>query len=537
MDSACRNEGSAFFSNLPALVVDGFSASSGVGAGWMPVGYELDAFTGVGLATGAHSPAGVLTLDLKLTGWHRLHIAHNPVVRIWLEGETGYRELPGDSSTVGETEALCADFTSRRVCLAPVRGADCSREVTVFYLRAEPCAPPSAGHRNLVATNDGHGVFCHGIDAPEDLRRYLVPFRDSDFFRILWGTYGGGPLTLKPGSRFTDLDARLKEDAYYYDRDRVYGRSLFRMKEAGIDPLAVVRQATRAYGLELHYYFRMAAFYGPFPHVRWTTRFFAEHPEWRCRDEHGREVNMISYAFPGVQDYVLAYFEELLDYDPDGLCLAFNRGLPLMICEAPVIEAFRKRHGRAPRLPEECDTPEFQAVRFDLLAGFVERANRLVAKRGKALSCIVPRDFARSRQLGLDIEMMTRKGLFESVMVGAGHRDDPALAADLAPVLALKSGGTRVYGGGSSVRAHGGAWMCDFPEQARRMSAILDAGLDGGFVWDADVQGRNWPAWKQFGNRKVLERIMQGAWPKAQEHETRRIHDLVVGRYNPWHAY
>ena len=126
--------------------------------------------------------------------------------------------------------------------------------------------------------------------------------------------------------------------------------------------------------MELHFYHRMSAFYGPFPHVGANKKFFLAHPEWRCRDEFGQTLNFMSYAYPQVQDYVLAYFDELLDYDPEGLCLAFNRGLPLMICEEPVIEAYRKKYGHAPRLPEEVDTPELQAVKAELLADFVARA-------------------------------------------------------------------------------------------------------------------------------------------------------------------
>lgn len=528
-----------WLTNVPALAGDTFQPATGLGAGWVPVDYELDDFAGVALATGAYSPAEPLALTLGLTGWHRLHVAHNPAVRIWLEGEAGYREVPGDLSTIRDTEALCADFTDRRICIAPVHGQDRAHPLTLFYFRAEPCDGPPRQHCNLVATNDGHGVCCQGLDTARDLYRWLYPFRDSDFFRVLWGVYGGGPLTLRPDSPFPDLDARLEEDGLYSVGDAVFARSLRRLRAAGVDPLAVVREATREYGLDLHYYFRMSAFYGPFPHLNWNTRFFREHPEWHCRDEHGNAVQLLSYAFPEVQDYVLSFFEELLEYDPDGICLAFNRGLPLMICEAPVIEAFRQRHGRAPRLPEEVNAPELDRVRHELLAGFVERVRQRTAAHGKALSCIVPREFERNLRLGLDIGLLAERGLFESVMVGAGHGDDLSLATELGPVTALKgrSPNTRIFCGGSKSPGHGAAWRCDSPEQARRMSAILDAGLDGGFVWDAEVEGPDWNLWKRFGDREVLDRVMRGQVLEARAHATRRIHDLAVGRYNPWHAY
>lgn len=529
------------FTNLPEHVVGGFRPAAGPGAGWIPFAIKLDDFEGVGLATGAHSPAGELVLDLGLKGWHRLRIAHNPALRLWLDGETGYCEQPGDPSAVRDMVLPAADFTGRRLHIAPVRGADRSLEARIFMIEAEPCDGPAVNHRNLIVTNDGHGVFYHGLDTARDLYRHIYPFREGDFFRMVWGVYGGCILSMRPDAKAAESPLR-SDDGSFRDGDWIFNRSLRRLKEAGTDPLAVVRDATREYGLELHYYLRMSAFYGPFPMMDWTTRFFGEHPEWRCRDEHGAGVNFMSYAYPGVQDRVLAYIDELLDYEPDGICLAFNRGLPLMLFEAPVIEAYRKKHGRTPNLPEECDTPELQTVRHELLAGFVEKVRRLCDRRGKALSCIVPRDFVRNRLFGLDAGLLVDRGLVESVMVGSGHGDNPALNDDNDALKALharaRPGGIKVYGGGSNA-VHGMGWVNgDLRARAQRMAGFLDAGLDGGWFWDAEhVIGCEWEAMRRFGDRGTLERILRGEWPRKSVHDTLAIHDLVVGRYNPWHAY
>lgn len=534
-------DGQIYFTNLPELVVGDFQPASGPGEGWISFHVGLDELSGVGLATGARSPAGELVLDLGLKGWHRLHVAQNPAIRMWLEGETGYCEMPGDPATMREHAFCAADFTGRRLHIAPVRGDERSQELSLFYLRAEPCDGPGKNHRNLIVTNDGHGVFYYGMDTPRDIYRHVYPFREGDFFRMVWGVYGGGPFSLRPDTKVAENPLR-PDTGSFGAGDWTFNRSLERLQAAGADPLAVVRQATREYGLELHYYIRMSAFYGPFPHMQWTTRFFKDNPQWRCRDEFGQTVNFISYAYPQVQDHMLAYFDELLDYEPEGLCLAFNRGLPLMICEEPVIEAYKSKHGRTPKLPDEVDTPELLSSRHELLADFVERAARLAEKRGKTLSCVVPRDFEHNRLFGLDAELLVRRGLVTTIMVGAGHGDDPALNADLAPLQALKTAGNqsgvKVYGGGSN-GVHGLAWVNgDMQTRARYMAAILDAGLDGGWFWDAEeVIGLEWEAMRRFGDRAMLDRIVQGDWPEPSTRQTRSIHDLVVGRYNPWNAF
>ncbi|MFA6568192.1 MAG: hypothetical protein WCS96_08275 [Victivallales bacterium] len=537
METTRTINGQIYFTNLPALVVGGFKPAIGPGAGWIPLNIGLDSFSSVGLATGANSPAETLVLDLGLKGWYRLHVGHNPGIRIWLDGEPGYCELPGDPSIVRDIPFPASDFTGRRLHIAPVRGAEKAQEVKLFYLRAEPCDGPAVNHHNLIATDDGHGVFWRGMDAPRDIYRHVYPFRNSDFFRLVWGVYGGGPLSMCPNAKAAESPIR-PDETHLVAGERVFCRSLQRLQAAGADPLAVVRQATREYGLELHYYVRMSAFYGPFPHQCWTKRFFTEHPEWRCRDEFDQTLNFMSYAYPQVQERMLAYFDELLDYEPEGICLAFNRGLPLMICEEPVIEAYRRKYGRTPKLPEEVDTPELQEVRHELLAGFVEKVRSLVEKRGKALSCIVPRDFEHNRLFGLDASLLVRRGLVESVMVGAGHGDNPALNSDLDPLRKLKALGTKVYGGGSNA-IYGMAWVNgDLKARARQMASILDAGLDGGWLWDAEqVIGYEWEAMRSFGDRTMLDKIIRGEWPVKSTHETLSIHDLVVGRYNPWNAY
>lgn len=181
-------------------------------------------------------------------------------------------------------------------------------------------------------------------------------------------------------------------------------------------------------------------------------------------------------------------------------------------------------------------------MRHELLADFVARVQEMAAQRGKVVSCIVPRDFDHNRLFGLDVDLLVQSGLVESVQVGAGHGDDPALNDDLEPMRALKAlggkNGVRIYGGGSNA-VHGMAWVTgDLKARAQRMANILDAGLDGGWFWDAEnIFNLHWQAHRRFGDRETLVRIIDGQWPPSTSRQTLAIHDLTVGRYNPWHAY
>lgn len=536
-NAVCQNN-DIWFTDIPAMVQGKFETASGPGTGWYSFEYELEHTKGIGLMTGARSPAAELVLHLGLTGTHILHIGQNPNLRVWLDGDTGYCELPGNRSCVTDNALPAMDLTGKNLHIAPVRSSFDASEVTLFYIRAEPCSTPPKQHKNLIITNDGHGVFCKGLDGPDDLYKHLYPFKNSDVFRIIWGTYGGSVLTADPKSKYNDLLSRNNDQAFYH-RDSIYNDSLKKFVDQHADPLAVVRKITREYGLELHYYIRMSAHYGPFPHIEWTTQFFKDNPQLRCKTEQGDFVNILSYAYKEVQDYMLGFFEELLAYQPDGLCLAFNRGLPLMICEQPVLDAYKARYGRYPSLPEDCDSPQMLELRNDLLMQFIQRVRQLTDKHNKALSCIVPRDFEHNKLMGLDVQKLADQKLFESIMIGAGHGDDPALNADFEPVIKLKNVETKIYAGGSSSRAHGMAWdPNNLQARAQHMANIHDANLDGGWVWDAEAHNLyDMHSLRQFGNRQKLDQIIQGTWPDLKKHQTRKIHDLVVGRYNPWHAY
>lgn len=526
------------FSNLPSLICGELKFAKGPGEGWIPFDYELDSFSGKGLATGAYSTAGEIILNLGLKGRYCLYIAFNPVIRVWLDGDNGYYQVKGSPHNVRDYFCFEADFTNKRLHISPVRSEFEKKQIIVFYIRAIPCKE-FVSRRNLIATNDGHCLFRDGLDSYKDLYRYLLPLKDSDFFRIVWGVYGGGLLNMKE-SKVADR-IPWPESACFYEGAWAFNRSLQNLLEKGYDCLGLVRQITNEIGLELHFYFRVGAFYWPFPLHGYTSSFYKKNPQWHCIDEYGNRVRRISYAFPEVQEAILEYFNELLEYNPDGLCLAFNRGLPLMICEKPVIEAFEKTYGRKPKLPDEVDSPDMLSVRHSLLAEFVEKVHKLVHPNGKVLSCIIPRDFERNLLFGLDIEQLVKRGFFESVLVGAGHKDDPEINMDLEPVKRIKKIGTRIYPGGSCVDAHGGAWkQQDTIARASFMSKILDSGFDGAYFWDIDQvveTGTEWEVIRQFGHREVLDEIMNKRFPVIRYHETRKIYDLIVDRYNPWNAY
>jgi hypothetical protein len=347
-------------------------------------------------------------------------------VRVWLDGEKGFREFhtAHGGAKIQEARLHAADLTGKRLHLAPIpatRYRHTDAHTFLAYIRAvKSDHAPKRGTRNLIASNDGYSwIALDGCTSVRDVTKQFTPYRDSDYFRMLWGPLGAD-LTGGHRSR-VGTTMSFNPRGAYRRCDREFAASIKRMLSGGGDILKTAVASARDVGMEIQFYIRPEAFYCPFPYDDvFASKFFLKNPRWRCRDEFGREVYRMSYAYPQVQEHMLAYIAELLRYKPDGICLAFNRSLPMMICEPPVLDAFAKKHGRAARLPEDCDSPEMLAVRYEILGGFIERLHALLDKRKMSLSCIADLNNDHAKLMGLDIEALAARGLIESACV-AGY--------------------------------------------------------------------------------------------------------------------
>ncbi len=525
--------------DLPARVVGGFTGARGVGEGWVPVSWETAELRGTGLSAGSCSGALALSLELGLRGPHILHLAlgSHTGLRVWFDGEPGYREFITHHGGMAFQECPLhgADLTGRRLHIA-LKDDQRPSPAWLGYLRAEPWDGPRVQARNLIATNDGFSwVAGNGLQSVRDVSRFFTPFRDSDFGLMLWCPTGAD----FTGCHRTRVGTCARTDTLHAFRecDRRHAGQFAALLASGGDLLAAAVENARSVGMAIHFYIRMEAFKGPFPWEHaFTSRFYEERPEWRCRDEHGDEIARMSYAFAGVQEHMLAYFEELLDYQPDGLCLAFNRGLPMMIAEEPVLAEFELRQGRRPRLPDEIDSDGMIAARTTLMTGFFERVKALLDRRGRELSCIVKPDETFNRTCGLDIEALAERGIFSTICVhnGGFNAEQSGVHQSLFWRRLRDSGRARIYPNG-----WGGSY--DHAETARFLrDNVFGQGFAGGFFWDVDNLSENpynWHVIGRGGTPTFLEDVVSGKIPSPTINPLTRVQGVKLGRYNPKSSY
>jgi hypothetical protein len=527
------------FTELPSLVVNGLHSARGVGEGWVAFDYETPQCSGTGLAAGAESGAGDLVLDLKLQGEQRLYFALGAKcsLRVWLTGDKLYREFRTEhgGNRLQECSYHVGEMDGKKLHIAIERGTEC-RPTLLAYIRAEAQAPHRSA-RNLIGTNDGFSwIALRGIDSPRDVGRYFAPLRNSDFFRILFGPMGADV----SGCHATQVGtvAPLQATHAFRSCDRNYALERAKYQEAGHEEiLAAAVSSARAAGVEIHFYVRPEAFMAPFPlDGAFLSQFFVDHPQWRCKDEFGEEIGRLSYAYPAVQQHMLEYFEELLQYDPDGLCLAFNRSLPLMICEEPVLQECERLSGSRPRLPAEVDSPAMVAARASLMTQFLRRVHALLQKQGKVLSVIVPANEELMRTSGLDLPALVEEGLLESICIHSGgfHALQSSLSETPFWSRLQTIGKTRIYPngwGGSYDHAEAAAFLAE---------TVFEPGYTGGFFWDTENlcdNPYNWEAVRRGGTKEYLEGAQAGTVPLPKFVEITSIQGMKLGRYSPHASY
>ena len=519
--------------DLPQRIVGVFEPARGAGEGWIPVTWETAESSGIGLAAGANSGASELVLDLDLEGRHILHFALSAQtsLRVWQEGENSYREFSTQhgGENLQECRMHAQDWTNKKLCISLKTGFS-PKPTFLAYIRAEPEREKYCSARNLVATNDGWSwIALDGIESARDVRSFFAPLRDSDFGLMLWAPVGADV----SGCHNTKIGTFLPTQPTYAFRqcERDSAQSLAAYTQSDEPEILVAAvEAARAADVKIHFYIRPEAFFAPFPLDEYfASQFFIEHPELRCRDEFGDEIMRLSYAFPQVQDHMIAYCEELLQYSPDGLCFAFNRSLPMMICEEPVCAEFEKQNNRRPKLPEEVDSPEMIAARETLMNGFFERVRQILSSRGLQFSCMVSPDEELNRNSGLDLQGLAQRGIFDVICVHDGGFHAQSTPVTQNPFWNELKNKTRVY-----LNGFGGSY--DHVEAAQFLKEVFDAGFAGGFFWDTENLSQNpynWEMVQRGGTREYLESEIETPRITALT----RVQGTKLGRYNPQKSY
>ena len=508
-------------SDLAALV-DPAGLSDSEANAWRAIPYESVRFPGVMLADGGGTELPPITIRFDQEGPYRIHLGlyggyGYPVVRVKLSGDAEIQtvEVPADmrKETVHDSSVYIHEVAWKDAALdgqsVVLEAANTPTDFPagLAFIRLEPIdaiggdpipkeapqpspEPPTGIDASrkvaypMAITEDGHGIFGETLHAsPEDLVKPFDKIPDGSCLRmLLWGN-GEADICNYP----TKVGNEREFSGFRTDWYARWNQNAENWKQDGWDSMQVMREYTRKRGWELHVYIRMEAFKSPFPWDKMVhSEFFDAHPEYHCLDRHGQRISRLSYAYPKVQEHMLALIKEIAGYDPDGVCFCFIRGVPLVHYEPIVVEGFKKKYGVDPRELGETDARwlDYQA---EVITAFMKRA-RGVLKPGQRLSAIVPGTRFDCERWGLDVARWLKDGVVDDLFPTGQvfnkrdvHLDSPE-NLDFAYFSHLE-GRERIrlmplLYPWTKFQSNYGGWRAD-------MTSFLDQGADGYIAWDS----------------------------------------------------
>ena len=523
-------------------------SDSAAHAAWRVIDYRCDQLAGNAIVAGDETEAPQVAVPLGAAGWHAISVGawrpkgwylydSVPELLVRLFGDETFtivrlpmRPRPEDPVsgwhdwTGGEELSECfwkiADLSGRDLEVGQPSWLETAREGTAI----RRCSPASLAYVKLVPLTDaevqavqtdsapslplyGHNdVMLTRSRSPEELRRHLEPFADSDFTRIYWeGAMGDLAQYFRTRNRTPEAPGR---DDFFNAFGRDEAASWRHWRALGEDPMQVAAEACHGHGLEFHVCHRLGGFRLPPVHDFWDhgDSLYRLHPEWHGRDIDGNPTPRLSFAFPEVRRHVIDTFGEMASYGVDGVCLLFNRRHPLVEYEQPVLDGYRAQQERDPRELAAND-PTWLSYRASVLTRFIQELRETLAL---PITAIVMSDEQENLANGLEPRAWVEGGLVDTLVpyTDLPEWNHTALAwqrpESLRPYAAM-TGSTACTLAPCFNPAEMNA------AEYRHMAANLAAqGADAFFFWWADVgalvnYGPEWSAARRLGHVEEIE--------------------------------
>jgi hypothetical protein len=476
-------------------------------------------------------PDATIRLAARLSDDSAFSILHVPEI------EGGWTTHAADSEQFTELFWKVADLTDQQLELRQISwrvtptnapGAVQGSDATVAYIKLVPLSDDEVQSvhadraniqtRRLFAHNDAHGPhWLYRLTDADSVRRELEPYRHTDFSRIYWEFAAGDRTNYlskigKPPTCDNAQDFGRQGDRFVAESWRIF-------RDTGVDPLSIAVEHAHDVGLELHASYRVAGFHEPppLPDLH-DASYFAANPEQRGTDRRGRRTPRISYAHPEARAYVLSLFREVASFDIDGVCMFFNRRMPVLEYEPELIRGFKERYGQDPR---DLDTRDerWLAFRSETLTAFMreiratldEEAEKQNRSTRIAVSAIVTGFAAENLLYGIDTPTWVGEGLVDTLIPYSAHpswgstRDSWTDPEEVRPWVQLTSStGTRLA---PNVMPRG----LSSAEYRRRAGGLYDAGVKNLYFWDTSPhKPGSWEGLRRLGHIDEIQ-----AWRAA----------------------
>lgn len=305
---------------------------------WKMVPFATAAMKGTALSIYSATNPPVVKLPLAERGWHAVYVGLATTsggfniggngIKAKLSDEPVFKRMANNLALLKNRRAVIqecfltvAELNGQSVEIAPMPGLP----ATVCYVKVVPMTDAEvkgsrtqSQQRTSIATFDGHSwIWPFKPTTAEELAEEFRGYEETDIGKW-WFQVTGADLVCYPSKAGTyagEGTVDFPSGAY-----ATYTKSLETLFKKGVNPLKVARDAAKAQGAEFHVMLRPAGWAGSMPYEEtFNSKFFYEHPEWRCFDRDGTPTFFMSYANPEVRRHLMEIFRETLELQPEGV--------------------------------------------------------------------------------------------------------------------------------------------------------------------------------------------------------------------------
>ncbi len=507
--------------DLPQRVIGGKVSTIDRKGHWRVIEYELEKI-GAGRALVGSQPGferdpttGPLTIRLGARGHHRISfVTRYGPVRAKLTGEKcfsvcepineGLPKLPTAGSVEGWFDAeevlwRQADLTGRDLIID-----DRDPGTILLAIRLTPVEPAddAAEVRWPSAFEGGVTLGERMYRSPDELFEWFerVP-NDSCAKLALWECVAGDSCMYftKVGTQFGDPAMTEFTGDPVREHDVIFTANMQQYREWGVDPLNAMVEYAHGRGWELYVYIRYRNYHDVWSNRFGASRFYLEHPEYHLAGPDGEHVMGLSVAYDQVRRHLCELYVEMANYGIDGICLGFNRGVPVVLYEQAMVKGFMSEYGQDPRKLPQRD-PRWLDYTANVVTHFMRQVKDALGTKCR-LSALVWGTEELNRRYGLDTAAWVADGIVDDLFtVSARYCKWCIHPAGTSEDLDFEY--FQNLPGRQNVRLWPTLYMwqqfaADPVGQAGFLQECLDAGADGYAFWDApmhspDLQANVW---------------------------------------------
>ncbi|MBO5883378.1 MAG: hypothetical protein J6Q78_03105 [Clostridia bacterium] len=406
---------------------------------WLAADYESEKYSGTMILTTAKSKAPSVTIPLGLHGWHRIYVGFISIGSMYtylqLDSDISYSGLSPSTEgnvwahyeTIHEVMWKCAELNGDKLTISHPDCYATHNSGLVWVRCVEMNDEDIAEYEKEKNTPAKYKVHAH-ID---------TDFTGHDRSNTVNDTLC--KIQALKGTDVTMLSQEISFDACEYPDEEtgpnyvgIFGHDRKRndvfceFNKIKDKSYAKMVEYCESIGIRIHATFRMqmSSFKFPVTYPNFQMKFADEHPEYYIKTRDGRDVSILSYAYPEVRDKVIEIFVDAYRKGFPAITLLWIRGICIGF-EEPVLQRVAEKYDGLDARTLPMTDERLNSVWCEFITEFARKLRKTLDNEAVKLNrprCNIHSfgfySTELSKQMGVDIEAWAKEGLIDGLTVG-----------------------------------------------------------------------------------------------------------------------